>query len=84
MLPYIAAHEAEVKRKHPEIREEWVAAVLEHPYHTETQDDGRIHYYGYIAEARKWLLGIMGGGALADASGPADRRCCALGCGLPP
>lgn len=41
MLPYIAAREAEVKRKHPEIREEWVAAVLEHPHHTETQDDGQ-------------------------------------------
>ena len=67
MLPYIAAHEAEVKRKHPEIREEWIAAVLEHPHHPETQDDGRIQYYGYIVEARKWLLGIMGGGALADA-----------------
>ena len=69
MLPYIAAHEAEVKQKHPEIREEWVAAVLERPYHAETQDDGRIQYYGYITEARKWPLGIMRGGALADAFG---------------
>lgn len=64
MLPYIAAHEAEVKRKHAEIREEWVAAVLEHPYHTETQDDGRIQHYGYIAEARKWLLVIVDDGRI--------------------
>ena len=42
-------------RKHPEIRDEWVERVLDNPYHTEVQPDGRMRYYGYIDEAEKWI-----------------------------
>ena len=52
-------YERVAKRKHPEIRDEWVDRVLADPYQIETQADGRVRYYGYISEAGKWLRVVV-------------------------
>lgn len=52
-------YEQRVRLKHPGIKDEWVECVLANPYHTETQLDGRIRYYGYIEEVSKWLRVIV-------------------------
>ncbi|MXY20597.1 MAG: hypothetical protein F4Y49_04590 [Dehalococcoidia bacterium] len=57
-------YEQRVRQKHPEIRDEWVERVLANPYHTETQPDGRIRYYGFIEEAGKWLRLVIEDGRL--------------------
>ena len=59
-------YEREAKHKHPEIRDEWVARVLANPYHTETQPDGRIRYYGYITEVDRWVRVIVEDGVLIN------------------
>ena len=46
-----AYYERVAKRKHPEPKEEWVERVVTNPRYTEAQPDGRVRYYGYIAEA---------------------------------
>lgn len=55
-------YETVVRRNHPEIKDEWVERVLDSPYHTEVQPNGRIRYYGYIDEAEKWLRVILDDG----------------------
>ena len=55
------------KRKHPEVKDEWVERVLNNPYHTEIQPDGRIRYYGYIEEAGNWIRVILEEGKLLNA-----------------
>ncbi len=55
-------YETVVRRNHPEIKDEWVERVLDNPYHTEVQPNGRIRYYGYIDEAEKWLRVILDDG----------------------
>ena len=57
-------YEDQVREKHPEIMDEWVERVVANPYHTETQSDGRIRYYGYIEEAGKWVRVIVENGRL--------------------
>ena len=52
------------KQKHPEVKEEWVERVLNNPYHTETQQNGRIRYWGFIAEEGKWLRVVVDEGML--------------------
>ena len=52
--------------RHPEIEDEWVERVVNNPYHTEVQPDGRIRYYGYIPEAGKWLRVIVEDGKLLN------------------
>jgi hypothetical protein len=52
-------YELRAKLKRPEVADEWVIRVLANPYHTETQADGRIRYYGYIEEVNKWLRVIL-------------------------
>ena len=59
-------YDEEAKRKHPNIRDEWVERVISNPYYTETQPDGRIRYYGYIDEAGKWLRVIVEDGKLLN------------------
>lgn len=51
-------------RKHPEIKEEWVDDVLNHPLSVEMQPDGRIRYYGYVGEVDKWIRVIVEDGKL--------------------
>ncbi len=57
-------YEREVRVNHPEILDEWVERVLESPYYTEQQEDGRIRYYGYIPELRHWIRVIVSDGRL--------------------
>nr|WP_231465995.1 hypothetical protein [Rhodothermus marinus] len=38
---------------------EWIAHVLRNPIRTEVQSNGRIRYWGYIAEAGKYLRVVM-------------------------
>ena len=55
-----------VKRKRPDIKDEWVERVVSSPYRTEVQADGRIRYYGYITEEEKWLRVIVEDGRLLN------------------
>ena len=57
-------YERIAKDNHSGIEDGWVAQVLANPYHTETQADGRIRYYGYIPETGKWLRVIIEDGQL--------------------
>ncbi len=57
-------YDQEARRKHPDVRDDWVERVLANPYHTETQPDGRIRYYGFIDEEEKWLRVIVEDGKL--------------------
>ena len=59
-------YEREVRVNHPETHEEWVERVLENPYYTEQQDDGRIRYYGYIPELGHWIRVIIADGKLRN------------------
>ena len=56
--------ELHARIKHPEVPDEWVMRVLANPYHTETQSDGRIRYYGYIDEENRWIRVILEDGKL--------------------
>jgi len=44
-----------VLKKRPYLKTEWLEAVLAHPLKTETQKDGRIKHWRYIAEMRQYL-----------------------------
>ena len=57
-------YDTEVKRKHPNIEDEWVERVVSNPYCTDVQSDGRIRYYGYIKEEEKWLRVVVDDGKL--------------------
>ena len=58
--------EQKARINHPEVSDEWVTRVLANPYHTETQPDGRIRYYGYIVELDKWVRVIVEDGKLLN------------------
>jgi hypothetical protein len=38
-----------------------VQRILDNPGHTETQENGRIRYWGYIEEAAKWVRVVVDG-----------------------
>lgn len=40
----------QVLRKRPYIRREWCEEIVRHPLHRETQPDGRVRYWGVVAE----------------------------------
>jgi hypothetical protein len=40
----------EVVVKRPYLKMEWIAEVVAAPLKTETQEDGRIRYWGFVAE----------------------------------
>lgn len=42
--------EQEVLRKRPYIRTEWCERIISSPLRVETQDDGRIRYWGKVPE----------------------------------
>ena len=57
-----------IKTQRPEAREEgWIQRVIADPHQTQTQDDGRIRYWGYIQEADKWLRVITEDGIVHNA-----------------
>jgi hypothetical protein len=45
----------EVLVKRPYLKIEWIERVLAHPEKTEVQDDGRMRYWGYVAEIDRAL-----------------------------
>ena len=59
-------YEEEVRQKHPGIKDEWVERVLADPFHTETQPDGGIRYYGFIVEEGRWLRVVVADGKLLN------------------
>lgn len=42
--------EEQVLRKRPYIEREWCARIIERPVRRETQADGRVRCWGYVAE----------------------------------
>jgi len=44
-----------VLARRPYLKEEWIEYVLRRPMRTEVQPNGRIRYWGYIAEVGKYL-----------------------------
>ena len=59
-------YENVARRRHPEVRGEWVERILTNPHHIEIQPDGRIRYYGYIEEVEKWIRVIVDDGKLLN------------------
>ncbi len=55
--------EEQILRKRPYIRREWCARVLAAPVHREVQPDGRIRYWGHVAELGERALRVV---TLAD------------------
>ena len=47
--------EEQVLRKRPYLRRHWIAAVLEVPLERVPQPDGRVRYWGYVAELQRYL-----------------------------
>ncbi|MBF2035600.1 MAG: hypothetical protein IGR92_08970 [Leptolyngbyaceae cyanobacterium T60_A2020_046] len=48
-----------VPQKHPEVRLEWIQRVLANPVKQTTQEDGRIVYWGNIAEKEGRALRVV-------------------------
>ena len=44
-----------VKIRRPYLKEEWIEYVLKNPIRTETQANGRIRHWAFIAEVDKYL-----------------------------
>ena len=44
-----------VRERRPYLKDEWIEFVLSNPIRTEIQDNGRVRYWGFIAEADKYL-----------------------------
>ena len=44
-----------VRERRPYLKDEWIEFVLSNPIRTEIQDTGRVRYWGFIAEADKYL-----------------------------
>jgi len=42
--------EEQVLRKRPYIRREWCEQIVQHPVKRQPQPDGRIRYWGFVAE----------------------------------
>ena len=56
--------------KHIGIIPEWIERVLTDPHHVEEEPNGRIRYWGYIAEwgeAGRWLRVVVEDGRLFNA-----------------
>ena len=54
--------ERNLSQKHPEVEDKWIERVLESPYYTEPQDDGRIRYYGLVPQLGHWIRVIVAEG----------------------
>ncbi len=59
--------EFSVRRRRPEIKEEWIERALKQPEYTETQPNGRIRHYIYIEEYGKFLRVVVDDGAVLNA-----------------
>ena len=49
----------QVLRKRPYIKREWCLAVLENPIHVDRQVDGRVRYWGVVAELGGRILRVV-------------------------
>lgn len=49
----------QVLRKRPYLRMDWIERVITSPIRSESQDDGRVRLWGWIAEQRKYLRVVM-------------------------
>ena len=47
--------ENSVLARRPELRMEWIQQVLEAPVRVQVQENGRVRYWGYIAERGRYL-----------------------------
>ncbi|MDI6739624.1 MAG: hypothetical protein QME74_04595 [Candidatus Edwardsbacteria bacterium] len=47
--------EEQILRKRPYIQREWCERALRQPVHREVQPDGRIRYWTFIPELKKYL-----------------------------
>lgn len=45
--------------RRPYLKQEWIEHVLTNPLHMETQANGRIRHWGYVAERQKYLRVII-------------------------
>lgn len=44
-----------VMARRPYLKTEWIEEVLNNPVRTEVQSNGRVRYWGYVAEMDKYL-----------------------------
>jgi hypothetical protein len=50
---------ASVIARRPYLKMEWIEHVLNNPIRTEVQPNGRIRYWGYLADINKYLRVVM-------------------------
>ena len=62
-----AYYEFSVRRRRPEIKDEWVKRAFTHPEFTETQPNGRIRHYIYIEECDRFLRVVIDDGEILNA-----------------
>lgn len=55
------------KAKHPEVKDVWIEEAVAHPAAVEQQADGRVRYYGYVAEIGRYIRVVLADGALHNA-----------------
>lgn len=51
--------EEQVLRKRPYIRREWCARIVAEPVRREVQPDGRVRYWGFVAELGERALRVV-------------------------
>ncbi len=64
--------EFSVRRRRPDLKDEWIERALAQPEYTEVQPNGRIRHYIYIEECGKFLRVVVDNGAVLNAF--LDRR----------
>ena len=67
-----AYYEYSVRKRRPEIKDEWVEKALSQPDHVQPQAGGRIRHYLYIEEYGKFLRVVIEDGKVHNAF--LDRR----------
>jgi hypothetical protein len=45
----------QVLRKRPYLQSSWIERVLTNPHLRSVQEDGRIRFWGYVADIDRWL-----------------------------
>ncbi|MCS7287953.1 MAG: hypothetical protein NZ699_02355 [Roseiflexus sp.] len=48
-----------VLSRRPYLKQEWIEHVLRNPIRTETQENGRVRHWAFIAEAGKYLRVVI-------------------------
>jgi hypothetical protein len=59
--------EFSVRRRRPEIKDEWIKKALANPEHVETQPNGRIRHYAYIEECDRFIRVVIENGEVLNA-----------------